>query len=136
MEQTPEGKDLARPVTRAVSRPEQIRQAPHLHPLVDILDRDEEILVRADMPGVSPDGIDIRFEHGVLILSGKAAQTAPEMSEAIFREFERIDYYREFSIGEGVAEEKITADYDSGVLTLHLPKAESRKPRRIEVTRK
>ncbi|HLY09250.1 MAG TPA: Hsp20/alpha crystallin family protein [Planctomycetota bacterium] len=136
MEQTPEGKGLARPDTRMMSRPEQIRQAPHIHPPVDILDRTEEILLRADMPGIPPDGIDVRFENGVLILSGKAPEGPADMKDDVFREFERVDYYREFSIGEGVDEDKISADYDSGVLTLHLPKSEARQSRRIEIQRK
>jgi HSP20 family protein len=128
--------DVAKPVTRDAARPEQIRQGPHLHPLVDVLERDDEILLRADMPGVSADGIDVRFENGILILAGKARERSEDSKGELFREFVPMDYYREFTVGESVDREKITADYDAGVLTLRLPKSESTKPRRIEVRRK
>lgn len=135
MERPSETKEKARPATRDIARPEQIREAPHLHPLVDILSRAEEIVVRADMPGIAPDGIDVRFENGILILSGKVG-TAEERGDELIREFPRADYYREFSVGEGIQQDQITAEYDSGVLTLRLPKSESTRPRRIEVQRK
>lgn len=136
MDRSPDPKDLPRATAREVARPEQIRQAPHVHPAVDILDRPEEIVVRADMPGAAADGIDVRFENGILILSGKVKPAGPETTDDLIREFVRADYYREFSVGEGIHEDKITADYDSGVLTLHLPKAEAPRPRQIEVRRK
>jgi HSP20 family molecular chaperone IbpA len=129
-------KEQSRTLSREISRPEQIRQAPHVHPAVDILDRPEEIVVRADMPGAAPDGIDVRFENGILILSGKVSPAGPESKDDLLREFVRADYYREFSLGEGIHQDKITAEYDSGVLTLHLPKAEAPRPRPIEVRRK
>ncbi len=136
MERPPEMKDLARPVTRDVGRPEQIQQSLQVHPLVDILDRPEEIVVHADMPGVAPDGIDARYENGILILSGRLKPPSSEAKEALFREFVRADYYREFSVGEDIEQEGITAEYDAGVLTVSLPKSKSRHPRRIEVKRK
>jgi HSP20 family protein len=131
-----EPQDMATPVARDAGRPERIRQGPHLHPPVDVLDRADEILLRADMPGVAPDGIDVRFENGILILSGKTRERGEESKGELFREFVPMDYYREFTVGETVDRDKITADYDAGVLTLRLPKAGSTKPRRIEVRRK
>jgi len=136
MERPSETKEKARPSTRDIARPEQIREAPHVHPLVDILSRAEEIIVRADMPGVAPDGIDVRFENGILILSGKVGASGEESADELIREFPRADYYREFSVGEGIQQDQITAEYDSGVLTLRLPKSASTRPRRIEVQRK
>jgi HSP20 family molecular chaperone IbpA len=128
--------DAAETVARDATRPEQIRQGPHLHPLVDVVDREDEILLRADMPGVAADGIDVRFENGILILAGKTRQRAEEPRGELFREFVPMDYYREFTVGESVDREHITAEYDAGVLTLHLPKSPSTKPRRIEVRKK
>ena len=136
MERPPEMKDLSRPVARDVGRPEQIQQSPHVHPLVDILDRPEEIVVHADMPGVAPDGIDARYENGILVLSGRLKSASSEPKEDLFREYARADYYREFSVGEDIEQEGITAEYDSGVLTLTLPKSKSKRPRRIEVKQK
>jgi HSP20 family protein len=136
MERSSETKEKGRSVTRDIARPEQIRQAPHVHPLVDILSRAEEIVVSADMPGVAPDGIDVRFENGILILSGKVRSPKDGTADERIREFPRADYYREFSVGEGIRQDRISAEYDSGVLTLRLPRSESTRPRRIEVQRK
>jgi len=142
MEQPADSKEMtkqqgmAKPVARDAARPEQIRQGSHVHPPVDVIRREDELLLRADMPGVAPDGIDVRFENGILILAGKARERAEQAKGELFREFVPMDYYREFTVGEGVDREKITADYDAGVLTLHLPKSEATKPRRIEVRKK
>jgi HSP20 family protein len=139
MEQSADPKpaqDVTNPVTRDAGRPEQIRQGPHQHPLVDVVERHDEILLRADMPGVPAAGIDVRFENGILILAGKIRERTEDWKGELFREFVPMDYYREFTVGESVDREKITADYDAGVLMLRLPKSESTKPRKIVVRRK
>jgi len=125
-----------KPVARDAARPEQIREGPHVHPLVDVLERADEILLRADMPGVAAGGIDVRFENGILILAGKVRERGEEPKGELFREFVPADYYREFTVGESIDREKISAEYEAGVLTLRLPKSESTKPRRIEVRKK
>jgi HSP20 family protein len=121
---------------RDAARPEQIAQGPHAHPPVDVIDRPGEILLRADMAGAKPDGIDVRFEGGVLVLAARARKAEEESRDYLIREFAPMDFYREFTVGEGVDREKISAEYDAGVLTLHLPKSEPSKPRRIDVRRK
>lgn len=137
MERPSETRDLSRPFAQHPARPEQIRSAPHLHPPVDVLNRADEILVQADMPGVSPDGIDVRLESGILFLFGKVRPSGPEEGrEDLVREFVRADYYREFSVGEEIGRDKITAEYESGVLTVRLLKSEAPRSRRIEVKRK
>ena len=134
--QEPTKQELSPPAARDAVRPEQIAQGPHAHPLVDVLTRPDEIVLRADMPGVAPDAIDVRFENGILILAGRVRRDAGESRSELFREFAPRNFYREFTVGEGVDRERITAEVDSGVLTLRLPKAEASKPRRIEVRKR
>lgn len=124
------------PVTRSTgpaAYPEQIRQGPHEHPRVDIVELPGELLVRADFPGVGAEGLDVRFDQGALLLSGRARPGIPENGEVLLEEFPATDYYREFAIGDWVDPSRISAEYSHGVLTVHLPKSEIAKVRKIEV---
>lgn len=136
MDAPQDNKEVTRAAGRGVSGPEQIREGPHIQPDVDIIDRLQEIVIRADMPGVAPGGIEARFDNGILSLSGRQKTTAQGKREVIDQEYEPTDFYREFAIGEGIDEGKVSAEYEAGVLTLTLPKAPSAKPRRIEIRRK
>jgi HSP20 family protein len=110
------------PETRAVT----------VTPRADVLDTDDEFLVLADLPGVTPDGIDIRFENGELTLHGRRAADHGEKPRALW-EYEVTNYFRTFRLTEHIAADRIEAELKNGVLTLHLPKAEAVKPRRIAV---
>jgi HSP20 family protein len=92
-------------------------------PRVDVLETENEFLVLADMPGTRPEDVDIRFERGELSVHGRR----------IARKDEFTTYSRTFSVAETVAADKITADLKAGVLTIHLPKVESVKPKKITV---
>jgi HSP20 family protein len=118
------------------SRPEQIRRNPRVQPAVDILERAEEIVIRADMPGIEPSGIDVRFERGILSFSGRVKSARPEGGVDLLQELDRADYYREFAVGEEIERSGIFAEYEMGVLTLHLPRTGTVKARRIDVRRK
>ena len=96
-----------------------------VNPRVDVLETEGEFLVLADMPGVKPQDVDIRFDKGELAVHGWRPAG---------REFEAVAYYRSFAVAETVAADKITADLKAGVLTIHLPKVEAAKPKRIAVT--
>ena len=86
----------------------------------------------ADMPGVAPEGIDLRYEQGELILQGKVSPSR-RAGHLILGEFEDGDFYRVFQIHESIDSSRIEAECKNGVLTVHLPKAESAKPRQISV---
>jgi HSP20 family protein len=101
-------------------------------PRVDILEREDEVLVLADLPGVKPDEVDVRFEKGELTIHGRrAAGHAGRASQ--LREYEATNYFRAFAVAETVAADKISAELKGGVLTVHLPKVEAVKPRKIAV---
>jgi len=102
-----------------------------LTPPVDIFDVEDGLAVIVDMPGVGKEDLDIRVENDVLTLSGKAEQALPET--AIYTEFQLANFFRQFQLSDRVDQEKIRAEAKNGVLTLHLPKAEKAKPKKIAV---
>lgn len=103
-----------------------------LTPCVDILETEQELLLVADLPGVKHEQVDVRFEKGELTLHGRRSLPAPQHGFER-REIETGDYFRSFRISEKIDSDKIWADMKSGVLTLHLPKSEKAKPRKIAV---
>jgi HSP20 family protein len=102
-------------------------------PHVDILERSDELTIVADVPGVKHDTIDIRFEDGVLTLQGTVAPRYGEGKKFLLSEYGIGDFHRTFQVSELVDANRITGECVDGVLTVHLPKAEKAKPRKIEV---
>jgi HSP20 family protein len=115
-----------------VTAPEQTRGGPHFTPRVDIYETDHELTLYADVPGVRPDGVDLRYERGELILHGKV-QPRQQAGSYLLNEYEVGDFYRAFTIHESIDAGRISAECKNGVLTVHLPKVEAAKPRRIAV---
>jgi HSP20 family molecular chaperone IbpA len=115
---------------------EHTRNGVCFRPNVDIQERDEELLVVADVPGVQSDSIDLDFDDGMLTIYAKVPSKQDHDHRYLLREYGVGDYYRTFRVSEAVDATKITAEYADGVLTLHLPKAEAVKPRKIEVCAK
>jgi HSP20 family molecular chaperone IbpA len=101
-------------------------------PRIDIWETDEELVLYADIPGVRPEDLEIQFENRELTIHGKV-QPRHEDIQFLYGEYGIGDFFRTFSIGEIINSEKISAELCNGVLTLHLPKTEAVKPRRIEV---
>jgi len=93
-------------------------------PRVDVLETEQEFLVVADVPGVKPEEVDIRFEQGEMTIHGRRPSGRDEAP---------IAYHRTFAVAETVAADKISAELKDGVLTVKLPKVEAVKPKRIAV---
>ena len=95
-------------------------------PAVDLFEDDQNYFARLELPGVAKKDIEIELENAVLTVSGKsAAGSANEAKAATFT--------RSVSVPDGVRADAITAAYEDGVLTVTLPKQESRKPRQITI---
>lgn len=103
-------------------------------PAVDILENEEEIIILADMPGVTSKSVDIDLRESVLTIQGRISPVEGEKEVTVYREFDWGDYLRQFTLSDAIDQEKITAKMDLGVLRLTLPKAEKRKPQKIQVT--
>ena len=104
-------------------------------PNVDILEQGDELVVLADVPGAKGDRIDVNFEDGALSIHAEVDNRQDENTEYLRHEYGVGDFHRTFQVSEAIDAGKITADYADGVLTLHLPKAEAIKPRKISVKR-
>jgi HSP20 family protein len=113
-----------REVTRASER--------HVAPPVDIYETPETLMLTADLAGVSKEGLEVGINDGVLTISGKPAQV-PLPGDAIYRECELNNFFRQFEIGEEIDPDRVSAELKHGVLMLKLPKAERVKPKQIEV---
>jgi HSP20 family protein len=101
-------------------------------PRVDILETEQEVLLLADLPGVRPADVDVRFENGELTIHGRRTPSHLGKKRAQW-EYEPTHYHRAFRLSEDVAADKIQAELKNGVLTVRLPKAEAAKPRKIAV---
>ncbi len=112
---------------------ERIRETKAFLPSADILETDEAILLRLDMPGVTESDVAITLEKNVLSLRGVVSAEAPEGYSLSYREYETGDYERSFSVSDAIDQERIEASMQNGVLTLTLPKAAPAKTRRISV---
>jgi HSP20 family protein len=124
--------DVTKAPASEVPTTEHTRSGYFFRPNVDILERADELTVLADVPGATADGIDIHFEDGMLSIHAKTPARNQEV-EFLVREYGVGDFYREFRVNETIDAAKISADLADGVLTLHLPKVEAVKPRKIAV---
>ena len=103
----------------------------YVAPPVDIYETREGLVVLADVPGVAPEALDVRVDHNVLTIRGHARHGVP--GEVTYREYDLVNFFRQFELNDKVDQRYITADLKSGVLTVHVPKAQEAKPRQIEV---
>ncbi len=117
--------------TTQLTRPTETSQDVTLTPRVDIVETDEELLLYVDLPGVLPQDVDIRFEQGELTLCGR--RTPQTKGRPWLWEYEAGGFHRVFRVTEQIAADKITAEMKDGVMTVHLPKVEAAKPRRIAI---
>lgn len=104
-------------------------------PRVDLAETEEGYLIHLDVPGMSKEDLDINFHDNVLTVSGE--RKAEETNEQ--RNYVRVEraygsFYRSFTLPKAIKHDEIEANYQDGVLTVRVPKAEESKPRRIEVS--
>lgn len=103
-------------------------------PAVDIYERGEDLMIRAELPGIEKDAIEIRVEDNRLVLRGERKHEE-EMTEANTYRMERQygTFVRSFNLPKTVDAGKIAATYKNGILEIVLPKAEEAKPKKIEI---
>lgn len=118
-------------VNREEQSPVATSKAPTVVPSVDIYENDDEILLYADMPGVTKEAIAINLENGRLTINGHRQVCGSGTAQ--LEEFGEVEYERAFSVPQGIDINKVKANMTNGVLSLHLPKSDAVKPRQIEV---
>ena len=115
----------------SASREETRSQGKYITPPVDIFENSDGLVVKADLPGVAKEALEVRVDNNLLTIRGKAAHTAP--GQPVYREYTLVNFFRQFELNDKVDQNKMSAELKHGVLTLSLPKAEEAKPRKIEV---
>jgi HSP20 family molecular chaperone IbpA len=112
---------------------ERTRQRMVYTPSVDIIERKDDIVVMADMPGSDEKSVDITLEKNVLTIYGKVESEIPKNHRLYMSEYGVGDYHRVFNLTNEIDRDKIQATVKNGVLKLILPKAETVKTKKIEV---
>jgi HSP20 family protein len=103
-------------------------------PRVDISETTDEIRVRAELPGVCADCIDVDIENNTLIIQGEKQQEQNEDEENYFR-VERVygKFMRSFALPQRVKADQVKAKFKEGILHITIPKAEEAKPRKVNI---
>ena len=114
-----------------VDKPEPVQQRNWQAPPFDIYENKEELLLIADLPGVTTDHLEIHMDKNELTIEG--LRTVVKHEHVLAQESEVCDYRRAFVVPHGIDEEKIKAETKYGVIRLHLPKSKAAKPRQIQV---
>ncbi len=104
-------------------------------PAVDILETENELVLKADVPDVDPKNVGIQVENGTLTLKGERKFEQEKNGHKGYHRIERSygSFVRAFSLPETVNVDQVKADYKNGVLTITLPKKEVAKPKTINV---
>jgi len=103
-------------------------------PDVDIKETDSEIRIKADLPGMKKEDIDISVDEDQLVIKGERREEKEEKDKDYVRvERNYGSFYRSFNIGVPVKSDQVKASYKEGVLELVLPKAEAKKPKKIKI---
>jgi HSP20 family protein len=103
-------------------------------PAVDIFDTAEAIVLKAELPGLTPDDIDIEVDDNVLTIKGER-RFEDKVEEGRYYRLERAygQFSRSVTLPQGVKADEISASFDQGVLEVRVPKADEVKPRKISV---
>ncbi len=104
-------------------------------PSVDVAETKDEIVVKAEIPGVSKDDIDLTIENNRLMISGEKRQEEHEEGKNYYRTERSYGSFRRiFNLPAQADAEKVSASYDDGVLTVKIPKSEVAKGKKIDIT--
>jgi HSP20 family protein len=101
---------------------------------MDAYRRNGDFVVNFDLPGVDPGTIDLTVEKNVLTVTAERGFSRSEGDEVVVAERPQGRFSRQLFLGESLDADQIQANYEQGVLTLHIPVAEKAKPRKVEVT--
>lgn len=107
-------------------------------PEIDILETDAAIVVKAATPGVKPEDLEITTVGDTVTIKGQASEEkeSEEEGKVIYRERRQGAFCRSFTLPTAVQADQATAEFEHGVLTLTLPKAEESRPKAIKIKHK
>jgi HSP20 family protein len=104
-------------------------------PAVDIQENEKEILLELELPGLKPENVEVTAENGVLTVRGEKKGERKEGEDNRYHLVERTygSFLRTFQLPQGIDEEQINAEFEHGILTLHIPKAALPQPKKIQI---
>ena len=113
----------------------QGEQATEWAPAIDVLQRDEDLVIRAELPGAKPEDVDVTVQNGMLTISGKREEEREEEREGyLVRERRYGSFRRSLQLPEDVDESKINARFENGVLEVKIQgAAAAREPKRVQI---
>ncbi len=105
-------------------------------PAMDLVEKDDHLELRADLPGMSEDDVDIEIKDGVLTISGERKAEEEETREG-YRRVERAfgSFIRSVTLPGGVDPNDVKANFENGVLEIDIPKPKESKPTRVQIGR-
>jgi HSP20 family protein len=103
-------------------------------PAMDLVETEDHLVLRADLPGLQEADVNIEIKDGVLTISGERRSEHEEKSEGFYR-VERAfgSFSRSLTLPQGINTDAVSADFDRGVLEVKIPKPEERKPTRVQI---
>lgn len=103
-------------------------------PALDVWESEEEIVLAVDLPGISEEDVSLEVDDGVLTISGERSRATEEKGDRYYR-FERRfgQFSRSVTLPQGIDASGVKAEFENGVLQVHIPKPEERKPTRIQI---
>jgi HSP20 family protein len=103
-------------------------------PALDVWETESELVYAVDLPGIPEDKISVELDDGALTISAERERTQEESQDRFYR-YERRHgtFSRTIGVPQGVTESDVTANYENGVLEVHVKKPEQPKPKRIQV---
>ena len=110
----------------------QFRPGPRFMPVDLYRDKDQYVL-NADLPGIDPGSVDVDVDGQLLTIRAQRTAATQDGAKWLVQERPTGTYLRQFSLGEGVDAERISASYDNGILSVVIPVSEKAKPRKIEI---
>ena len=103
-------------------------------PAMDLVETEDALVLKADLPGLERDDVAIEVKDNVLTVSGERKAEHSEKADGYFR-MERAfgSFSRSLALPEGIDAERVAATFDKGVLEVRIPKPEERRPHRVEI---
>lgn len=118
-----------------LSSPGSGRESGMWTPRLDLSETDDEYVISADLPGLSKEDVHVDLQDGQLSISGERREEREEQKKNYHRrERSYGSFHRSMALPSNVNVEDIKAEFDNGVLTVHLPKEEKEQPKQIEIS--
>ena len=108
-------------------------------PAIDVSEDNDKYVIKAALPGWKPENVDVSFEGGTLTLKGEVLEENEQKDDGTRwhrREIRRNSFARSITLPANVEVDKVSAEFENGILTLNVPKAEVVKPKQIKITAK